>query len=205
MTTSQWTRIPGPGMAMAPRGTARPQLGPPDQARPGAVRRAVRGRPHDAAASLRAALGRTRRLGRNASNGAIAVLALHEGRALVAILQETTCLTVLTWPQFLPRLAEFGRPRLPRKWGRTLRRLVDPPAESDGAHGRPRGGPIGGRDRGPLADFLARREQIGGRFAPVTAVAGGVLDPIPPGGSTGSSGGSSGGPRSWPSRSVSAP
>ncbi len=85
--------------------------------------------PDVAEASLRAALGRTRRLGRNARNGAIAFLALHEGRVLVAIVQEVTCLTVLTWPQFAPHLAEFGRPRLPRKWGRNLRRLADPPAE----------------------------------------------------------------------------
>ena len=91
------------------------------------------GDPHDAAVSLRAALGRTRRLGRNARNGAIAFLALHEGRVLVAIVQGTTCLTVLTWPQFEPHLSEFGRPRLPRKWGRTLRRLVDPPDEADGS------------------------------------------------------------------------
>ena len=78
---------------------------------------------------MRAALGRTRRLGRNARNGAIAFLALHEGRVLVAVVQEATCLTVLTWPQFAPHLPEFGRPRLPRKWGRTLRRLVDLPDE----------------------------------------------------------------------------
>ncbi len=82
--------------------------------------------PDVAEASLRAALGRTRRLGRNARNGAIAFLALHEGRVLVAIVQETTCLTVLTWPQFAPHLPEFGRPRLPRKWGRNLRRLAEP-------------------------------------------------------------------------------
>ncbi len=82
-----------------------------------------------AEASLRAALGRTRRLGRNARNGAVAFLALHEGQVLVVIVQEATCLTVLTWPQFEPHLSEFGRPRLPRKWGRTLRRLVDPTDE----------------------------------------------------------------------------
>ena len=34
-------------------------------------------------------------------------------------------MTVLTWNQFLPRLAEFGRAKLPRKWGRVLRRLTD--------------------------------------------------------------------------------
>jgi hypothetical protein len=84
------------------------------------------GAPEDAAPALRAALGRTRRLGRNADNGAIAVLALHRGRALVAILQESTCLTILTWPQFVPQLAEFGRARVPRKRGRLLRRLGDP-------------------------------------------------------------------------------
>src|SRR5438270_336616 len=89
------------------------------------------GAPEDAPASLRAALARTRRLGRNPDNGAIAVLAVHRGRALVAILQQTSCLTILTWPQFLPRLPEFGRPRLPRKWGRMLRRLTDPGADFD--------------------------------------------------------------------------
>ena len=47
---------------------------------------------------------------------------------MVAILQEDacSCLTVLTWPQFEPRMPEFGRVRLPRKRGRMLRRLVDP-------------------------------------------------------------------------------
>jgi hypothetical protein len=82
--------------------------------------------PEAAPDELRRALARTRRLGRNPENGAIAVLAVHRSRALVAILQETTCLTVLTWNQFVPRLAEFGRNKLPRKWGRTLRRLTDP-------------------------------------------------------------------------------
>jgi hypothetical protein len=80
----------------------------------------------EAAEALRAALVRTRRLGRNPGNGAIAVLGLHRGRALVAILQKSTCLTVLTWPQFLPHLGEFGRASLPRKWGRVLRRLKGP-------------------------------------------------------------------------------
>src|SRR4051794_32881711 len=84
------------------------------------------GEPGHAEAALRAALARTRRLGRNPDNGAVAVLAAHRGRALVAILQESSCLTVLTWPQFLPRLPEFGRARVPRKWGRLLRRLVEP-------------------------------------------------------------------------------
>jgi hypothetical protein len=82
--------------------------------------------PEAAPDELRRALSRTRRLGRNPENGAIAVLAVHRTRALVAILQESTCLTVLTWNQFLPRLPEFGRSKLPRKWGRTLRRLTEP-------------------------------------------------------------------------------
>jgi hypothetical protein len=80
----------------------------------------------EAEAALSGTLARTRRLGRNPDNGAIAVLAVHRDRALVAILHETTCLTVLTWNQFLPRLAEFGRPGVPRKWGRFLRRLAEP-------------------------------------------------------------------------------
>ena len=84
------------------------------------------GDPAEAEPALRQALARTRRLGRNPDNGAVAVLAVHRGQALVAILQEATCLTVLTWPQFVPRLAEFGRPRTPRKWGRLLRRLTGP-------------------------------------------------------------------------------
>ena len=79
--------------------------------------------PVTAEAQLRDCLARTRRLGRNSENGAIAVLAVHENRVLVAILQETSCLTVLTWNQFEPRLQEFGRSRFPRKWGRLLRRL----------------------------------------------------------------------------------
>ena len=73
------------------------------------------GSPDDAPGALRAALGRTRRLGRNPDNGAVAVLAVHRGRALVAVLQGSSCLTVLTWNQFLPRLPEFGRPHVPRK------------------------------------------------------------------------------------------
>jgi hypothetical protein len=83
--------------------------------------------PESAEESLRKVLGRTRRLGRNPQNGAIAVLAVHGDRALVAILQESTCLTVLTWNQFVPRLGEFGRTKMPRKWGRFLSRLVDTP------------------------------------------------------------------------------
>ena len=75
-------------------------------------------------------LARTRRLGRNPENGAIAVLAVCGQRALVAILQDSTCLTVMTWNQFVPRLSEFGRMRMPRKWGRMLGRLVRPPEEA---------------------------------------------------------------------------
>ncbi|WP_435017796.1 hypothetical protein TA3x_005416 [Tundrisphaera sp. TA3] len=87
------------------------------------------GEPDQADPSLRAALTRTRRLGRNPENDAVAVLALHRGRVLVAILNGTTCLTVLTWPQFEPRLIEFGRTHMPRKRGRMLRRLAEPGAE----------------------------------------------------------------------------
>ncbi len=85
--------------------------------------------PESAEARLRAALSRTRRLGRNPENGAIAVLAVFEGRVLVAIVQGASCLTVLTWNQFFPKLAEFGRPKIPRKWGRLLRRLHEGPVE----------------------------------------------------------------------------
>ena len=84
------------------------------------------GDPDEAAPALRAALARTRRLGRNPDNGAIAILAVHGDRPLIAVLQQATCLTVLTWNQFVPRLHEFGRARLPRKWGRLLRRLTEP-------------------------------------------------------------------------------
>lgn len=81
---------------------------------------------------LRAALRRTRRLGRNPNNDAVAALALDRGKMLVAILQGESCLTVLTWPQFEPRMAEFGRVRLPRKRGRMLRRLTQ--AEEAGSN-----------------------------------------------------------------------
>jgi hypothetical protein len=81
--------------------------------------------PADAASEFRDALARTRRLGKNPENGAIAVLGLYRNQVLVAIVQSTTCLTVLTWNQFLPRLPEFGRAKLPRKWGRVLRRLAE--------------------------------------------------------------------------------
>ena len=82
--------------------------------------------PESAPDELRGVLSRTRRLGRNPDTGAIAVVAVFRSRVLVAILQDTTCLTVLTWNQFAPRLGEFGRSKLPRKWGRILRRLTDP-------------------------------------------------------------------------------
>jgi hypothetical protein len=83
--------------------------------------------PESAGELLRTILSRTRRLGRNPENGAIAVLAVHAERALVAIVQDSSCLTVLTWNQFVPRLGEFGRSKMPRKWGRMLDRLVEPP------------------------------------------------------------------------------
>jgi hypothetical protein len=75
---------------------------------------------------LRNALVRTRRLGRHAETGAIAVLALHGQRAFVAILKGNACLTVLTWNQFEPSLAEFGRTKMPRRRGRMLDRLARP-------------------------------------------------------------------------------
>jgi hypothetical protein len=81
--------------------------------------------PNLAATEFRRVLARTRRLGRNPKSGAIAVLGIYRKQVLVAILHQTTCLTVLTWNQFVPRLAEFGRTKLPRKWGRLLRRLSE--------------------------------------------------------------------------------
>jgi hypothetical protein len=87
------------------------------------------GEPSEAPEALRAALARTRRLGRNPENEAIAALAVCRGRALVAVLQANVCLTVLTWNQFVPRLPEFGRSGVPRKWGRLLRRLHEPQIE----------------------------------------------------------------------------
>ena len=89
--------------------------------------------PSQAEATLRDVLRQTRRLGRNAENRAIAVLALHRSKILVAIFQGDTCTTVLTWPQFEPRMKEFGRVRLPRKRGRMLRRLQTEPQSSDPA------------------------------------------------------------------------
>ena len=82
--------------------------------------------PEETEGALRAALARTRRLGRNPANEAVAVLALYRGKILVAIFNGLNCLTVLTWPQFEPRMPEFGRTRLPRKRGRMLRRLLEP-------------------------------------------------------------------------------
>ncbi len=81
--------------------------------------------PEFAATEFRRVLAQTRRLGRNSESGAIAVLGIYRNQVLVAILHQTTCLTVLTWNQFVPRLAEFGRTKLPRKWGRLLRRLSE--------------------------------------------------------------------------------
>lgn len=81
--------------------------------------------PDEAESALRHALRRTRRIGRNPENGAVAVLGLHRGKVLVAIFQDEACLTVLTWPLFEPRMPEFGRVHLPRKRGRMLRRLTD--------------------------------------------------------------------------------
>jgi hypothetical protein len=86
---------------------------------------------------LRKVLGRTRRLGRNPENGAIAALALLGGRVLVAILQDSSCVTVMTWNQFVPRLHEFGRTKVPRKWGRMLERLVSLDNDEPGARSDP--------------------------------------------------------------------
>ena len=73
--------------------------------------------PEIAADEFRRVLARTRRLGRNPENGAIAVLAIYRDQVLVAIVQQATCLTVLTWNQFVPRLAEFGRTSCPASGG----------------------------------------------------------------------------------------
>jgi hypothetical protein len=81
--------------------------------------------PELAPGEFRRGLARPRRQGRNPENGAIAVLGIYRNQVLVAILHQATCLTVLTWNQFSPQLAEFGRSKLPRKWGRLLRRLVE--------------------------------------------------------------------------------
>jgi hypothetical protein len=87
----------------------------------------------DAEVALRRVLRRCRRLGRNPSNQALAALALCGERLLVAIVQDDTCTTVLTWAQFEPVLPEFGRARLPRKRGRMLRRLKETGSDtSDG-------------------------------------------------------------------------
>ena len=79
------SRSPDAGHGDAPVGTARLQRRPADPARPRTVRRAVRGRAgRGRAVAPRARSARTRRLGRNPDNGAVAVLAVHRGRALVA-------------------------------------------------------------------------------------------------------------------------
>lgn len=78
-----------------------------------------------AEADLRSSLSRVRRLGHDPSNGADAYMGLHRGRVFVVIFQSTSCLTILTWPQFEPKLPSFGRPSLPRKRGRWLRRLSE--------------------------------------------------------------------------------
>lgn len=88
--------------------------------------------PESAEEALRAALSHARRFGRNPRNRAVAVLAVHQGRPLVAIVQGASCLTILTWPQFIPRLADFGRAKIPRKFGRLLRRLHQIEPEEDG-------------------------------------------------------------------------
>jgi len=112
--------------------------------------------PEGAEAALRGALVRTRRLGRNPANGAIAVVALHRGRTLVAVLQDGACLTVLTWNQFEPRLADFGRPRLPRKWGRALARLAAPAPEAEGEGEGEAGAPAVSRPGAPRAASRSR-------------------------------------------------
>lgn len=86
--------------------------------------------PVEAEERLREALSRSRRLGRNPENQAIAAMALHAGRVVVAIFQQGACVTVLTWPQFEPRLHDFGRARMPRKRGRMLRRLEQSPPDA---------------------------------------------------------------------------
>lgn len=92
------------------------------------------GDPETAEQRLRDVLKRTRRLGRNPHNGAVAVLTVIDQHTLVAIIQDqSACKTVLTWPQFEPHLREFGRGRLPRKRGRMLRRLTEPQPPDDPA------------------------------------------------------------------------
>jgi hypothetical protein len=80
--------------------------------------------PEAAADEFRGVLARMRRLGRNPENRAIAAIGTYRDQVVVAIVQGATCLTVLTWNQFVPHLTEFGRRHLPRKWGRVLRRLT---------------------------------------------------------------------------------
>ncbi len=77
----------------------------------------------DADRVLREVLRHSKRLGRNSRNGAVAALAAHGDRILIAIIQDQACTTVLTWPQFQPQMWEFGRSHLPRKPKRMLARL----------------------------------------------------------------------------------
>ncbi|ADV64286.1 hypothetical protein Isop_3730 [Isosphaera pallida ATCC 43644] len=75
---------------------------------------------------LRQALSRTRRLGRKPGSPQTAAhLAIAHQRIMVVILQDDAITTVLTWPQFQPKLIDFGRARLPRKQGRMIQRLKD--------------------------------------------------------------------------------
>ena len=73
---------------------------------------------------FRCVLARTRRLGRNPENGAIAVLAIYREQVLVAILQRGD---LPDRPDLEPVRSAARRVRpersCPRKWGRVLRRL----------------------------------------------------------------------------------
>lgn len=86
--------------------------------------------------ALRNALANVRRIGRNPRGGAVAILAIADPQApdprpMVAILADDAVATVLTWPQFLPRFPDFGRPNPPQKPGRSLRRLRPPNPADD--------------------------------------------------------------------------
>ena len=76
--------------------------------------------PEHAPDELRLALARTRRLGRNPENGAIAVLTIYRDRAVVAILQDASCLTVMTWNQFVPRLSRVRPDEDAQEMGKIL-------------------------------------------------------------------------------------
>lgn len=84
---------------------------------------------------LRAVISRARRLGRNPANGAVAALCAEGDRMLIAIIQQHVCTTVMTWPQFRPKLAEFGRIHLPRKPKRMMSRLRAVPTEEERGDG----------------------------------------------------------------------